>query len=274
MPLCARAAARPFRSRPAVPYDAGMAEPWLLCQNLQAGDVELPEAELRHAAQVLRLTAGDGVVLFDGAGRYASATLVAPSAAASDADARRSGKRPPRLLARVGGIQAQATPASRLTLIVAPCKGPRLDVLVEKCTELGVARLIFAEFERSVVHLSAGQADKLRPTAIAACKQCQRAALPQIETGMLLDVACGQVRGLLLAAHLDPEARSLPGALRDLGDDAAVSVVIGPEGGLSPAEIERLRARGGRLVSLGRHVLRVETAAIAVAAVFASAGGA
>jgi hypothetical protein len=76
-----------------------------------------------------------------------------------------------------------------LTLLVAACKGPRLDFLVEKCTELGVTRLVLTEFTRGVVHIGRRHAEKLRRTAIAAGKQCGRSWLPEIEAEMDLPAA-------------------------------------------------------------------------------------
>lgn len=85
---------------------------------------------------------------------------------------------------QVHRVNTLTPPPRSLTLIVAGCKGPRLRWMVEKCTELGVSELCLAEFERSVVRVSEGHAQKLRTTAIEACKQCGRAWLPEIRCGV------------------------------------------------------------------------------------------
>ncbi len=134
----------------------------------------LDAAQSRHARSSLRLRDGDAVSLFDGRGRTAEATIAVASAREAGGQA---------VCAQVHRVNA-LTPALRsLTLIVAGCKGPRLRWMVEKCTELGVSELCLAEFERSVVRVSEGHAQKLRTTAIEACKQCGRASLPEIRCG-------------------------------------------------------------------------------------------
>lgn len=239
-----------------------MSAPWFYCEQITSGAVELDERERRHALTVLRLAPPAAITLFDGRGTVAAAEL-------------RAGETPDRARRRnvavsavISSIDMRARPTPALTIIVAACKGPRLDTLVEKCTELGVDRLVFAHFERSVVRLAPGHADKLRDTAIAACKQSRNAWLPAIETGAALPAVLDAGRGTaLLAAHVDRVGASVAVAVRELARSKAPAVfVIGPEGGLAPDEVELLRTLGARFVRLADTVLRVETAAIAVAA--------
>jgi 16S rRNA (uracil1498-N3)-methyltransferase len=159
-----------------------------------------------------------------------------------------------------------------LTLVVPGCKGARLDWLIEKATELGVSRFILAEFERTVVHTRPQHGRKLERTAIAACKQCHRAWLPQIQSGVALGQAVQAVAdAALLVAHLSGDAPPLAKWLAAHHSTTAnLAVVIGPEGGLAPAELDALMAAGGQLVCLAEHTLRVETAALAVAACWAA----
>ncbi len=255
------------------------------CPELCPGTVVLPDAEARHAQRVLRLAAGDTIELFDGHGRAARATLQDASATS------RSAKHPP-LVADVHEIRTDPPPAATLTLITAGCKGDRLDTLVEKCTELGVTRLLLTEFARSVVHVR--RTDKLERTALEACKQCGRNRLPDITRAASLDDAAARVaEATLLIAHPSPEATPLaawlhqhhaawhhqrpsaprvaaPAASPGAPTASARAIVIGPEGGLTDDEVATLVARGGTLVSLAPHILRVETAAIAAAATLAA----
>lgn len=164
-----------------------------------------------------------------------------------------------------------ARPARSLTLIVPGCKGARLDWLIEKVTELGVDRVVLAEFEHSAVHSGPQHVERLRRTAIAACKQSRRACLPAIEAGLPLAEALATVGGALAIAHLDAEAIWLAEWLRlPVARVPTVATVIGPEGGLSIGEVAQLRAAGGQMVRLAEHVLRIETAAVAVAANWAA----
>ncbi len=156
-------------------------------------------------------------------------------------------------------------------MIVAGCKGARLDWLVEKCTELGVTSLVLAEFARSVVHVSREHLDKLQRVAVEACKQCGRNWIPELE--LEADPAgrarAESQRGMVLVAHPDCAAPRLHECLTRGGTEAGgTAIVIGPEGGISEEELERLRRAGGQLVSLVEFTLRVETAAVAAAAIW------
>ena len=159
----------------------------------------------------------------------------------------------------------------RLTLITAACKGDRLDWLIEKGTELGVARFVLAEFERSVVHSSADQVTRFLRASLEACKQSRRAWLPEIEAGGTLTQAVSDAPAPLIVAHVSESAPFLGDYLRANGAAASqLTAVIGPEGGLTEAEVSMLSARGATIVRLASTILRVETAALAVAAVWAA----
>ncbi|HPC20990.1 MAG TPA: RsmE family RNA methyltransferase [Phycisphaerae bacterium] len=260
----------------------------LYCPNLEPGFFRLPDSEAAHALKSRRLRAGDSVVLFNGRGAYARARLCPlGNGAYAPAGTREFGvpverlknRRAPAVLAEVTVIEQAPPPTDTLELVVAGCKGPRLDWLVEKCTELGVTRLVLAEFERSVVRVGPTHVHNLERTAIEACKQCGRLWLPEISAGLPLSAAIGH--GLALdRGQADSSARRMafadPAATLPLGrwlESAArgnVTVVVGPEGGLTPAEIDELSGGGAQAVRLAEHVLRVETAAIAVASVCAA----
>jgi len=246
--------------------------PWLYCSDLQTGTLTLPEAQARHARLSLRLRPGDAVVLFDGRGRTARAAIAAdePAAAGAKPAARRRGRAGGPIIA-VEAISDIPAPARTLTIIVGGCKGTRLDWMVEKCTELGVTGLIFAGFERSVVRVGSGHLEKLRRLCIEACKQCGRAWLPEISAVSALDQAIAQVAGaVLLLADLSPTAEPLATALQRHSCSPRIVAVVGPEGGLTEKEHSLLRDCGAQPVRLAQHVLRVETAAVALAAGFAA----
>lgn len=235
--------------------------PHFYCPNLVGDRVELDEAEARHALQSLRLHAGDAVVLCDGRGTLADGTLaVSPTTKAS--------KRRPRSVAvAITQTRTQPKPDRSLTLIVAGCKGPRLEWLVEKCTELGVTRLLLTSFDRSVVRTEARHATRLQRTMIEACKQCGRAWLPELRAALTLDEALAAV-GHANVWRADPTAQAEP--LGTCVASASSAIVIGPEGGFSNDEVTRMNASGIRAIGLGPHVLRVETAAVAAAAAWAA----
>lgn len=241
--------------------------PRFYCPELSAGIVHWDDAEARHALQSLRLRSGDRVELFDGAGCVAVGELV-PEETGPPGATRRHKKAGP-IEVRVTQLVEQVPPLDQLTLVVAACKGARLDWLVEKCTELGVTTLHLTEFARSVVHAGAKHVEKLQRTAIEACKQCGRNWLPTLRAGMALREAI--VPGTaLFVAHPDDESPTLATRLAHAGGAAThVTAVVGPEGGLTDEELALLAAAGGRRVRLATHILRVETAAVAIAAQWA-----
>lgn len=207
--------------------------------------------EARHATRVMRLGAGDAVTLFDGTGwEY---TAVVRSVARSEIEL---------VVTAAESIDREAP--VRVTLGVAMPKGDRQKVLVEKLTELGVACLTPLVTERSVAQPKASGVEKLRRTVIEASKQCGRNRLMQIDEPTPLQAfleRCDADRRLIAHPHRDRQAPAT-------SVEGPVAVAIGPEGGFTEDEVAAAEAAGWGAVSLGRAILRVETAAIAAAARF------
>lgn len=242
-----------------------MTERVFWCDSIAVGEQTLDETETRHARTSLRMEAGDCMTLLDGRGHIGHA-LVLPDTADRKRDAR--------LPVRIERVESVAPPPRRLTLIVAACRGERMDWLVEKCTELGVDRLWIATFERSVANPGDGRLERFERLIRQACKQCFRAWLPDLRGNVTLpsaiDAWTKQSGDRLLVAHPDPAAMALGAALRAAPNESReTAVIIGPEGGLSGDELSALLGRGAHCVRLARHVLRVETAAVATASIWA-----
>lgn len=253
-------------------YNVCMSEPLFYCAELSADRVTLDERESHHALHSLRMRPGNRVALFDGRGGIAQGVL-RETDPANAADRRARPKRQRNATVDITHVKRVDPPPLRLTLIVAGCKGPRLTWMVEKCTELGVTRLLLTEFERSVVHVGPGHVEKLQRTAIEACKQCGRVWLPTIEAGRSLQDALrtATAQGALLVAEPADNAEPLSTWLHAHKTTAAdLTAIVGPEGGLTPSELDFLKASGAATVRLADHILRVETAAIAVAANWAA----
>ncbi len=213
--------------------------------------IELPAVAAAHLAKVLRLRSGDGLILFAGDGREFAAAL--------------ESVRGTRVTAAVGdGREVDRESPLATTLVQCIPRGDRMDWIVQKATELGVARIIPVLSARSVVRLDASQAASKaahwRAVAVSACEQCGRNRLPVIDAPRPLlhhlgDSTSGGPRLLL-----EPEPGALS-AMETPGD--AVEIAIGPEGGFAVEELEAFRVCNFRPVRLGPRVLRTETAAIA-----------
>jgi 16S rRNA (uracil1498-N3)-methyltransferase len=219
------------------------------------GRAVLAGDEARHLAKVLRAREGDAVVLFDGRGRSWSARVARIGRDTVDLD--------------TGAPQIETAGAAvRLTLAVALPKGDRQKWLVEKLTELGVAALVPLETSRGVAEATDGARARLERGVIEACKQCGRNTLMQIAAGRRLDRLLAEAGADTRIVIADPGGGPLDAAAPTA---AEVMALVGPEGGFTADEVAAAEAAGAVRVSLGPHILRVETAAIAVAARFAAA---
>ena len=232
-------------------------------QPLAAGaEISLPAGAGEHLTRVLRLAAGARVLLFNGDGHDYSATLL---------DTTRNGAR-----ARIEGAQAAAAAESALalTLVQSIARGEKMDWILQKATELGVARIVPVFTARTEVRLDGGRGDKRlahwRGVICAACEQCGRARLPQLDAPQPLAhwLATAAREGSLLT--LDPQSST---RVRDLPALSAAQLVVGPEGGFDAADLLLLHAAGARGLTLGPRVLRTETAGMAALAMLQSHHG-
>lgn len=243
-----------------------MSAPWFFCADLSPDLIALDDAEAAHAAASRRLVPGDRCTLFDGRGTVADCEIVEPTGRAAGRAAGRRSDREFRVAVRA---RCTVEPGrDTLRLLVAAPKNDRLEWLVEKCTELGAARLTLVEYERSIVHPGGGKLDRLNRTALEACKQSRRAWLPRIDGPMPFAAAIENAGENSRLAVADADgAAALSDWLR-AAPRAAACIAIGPEGGLSTHEMEALAARNAARVRLGPGILRIETAAVAATAIW------
>lgn len=229
---------------------------------------DLPEDVVRHV-QVLRLNPGDAITLFDGRGGSHAATL---------ADI---GKR--HATAQVGGHDpAEAELPYPITLAQGLAGGDKMDWLIEKAVELGVTAVQPLQATRSVVRLSGDRALKRQAhwqaLVQAACEQCGRNRLPEVAPVATLEAWLPQSNATSARLLLSPRATaSLPelaATQREMWRTSGITLLVGPEGGLSPEEESAAIRAGFAAVSLGPRILRTETAGLAcLAALNAVLGG-
>jgi len=234
--------------------------PRFYCCPLDKSVAELSASESRHLSSVYRLGTGDKVELFDGSGGLASAIVI--SAAKKTVGL------------KIENLQTAHKPfPQKITLAVSIAKGSRFDWLIEKSTELGIDRICPVLFERTVKQPANPKiADRWRNLTIAAAKQSRTLFLPQIDSPSPLPKAVELLKkdfpkGRFLVGSLSPDCPSLM-ALDTASDD--IIAFVGPEGGLTEQEQALLRKAASQEVRLTDTVLRIETAALAFAAILAS----
>lgn len=220
---------------------------------LEGADIDPGERAEKHLVKVLRLRTGAPVTVFDGRGHEHSATLIAPDRAT---------------LLRIGPpVDAVPESALGICLIQGISRGERMDLVIQKATELGVTEIRPVTTRRSVVKLDEKRRDRKldhwRSIAISACEQCGRATLPTLRRPGGLDEALTDLppdtTRLMLEAHGSPRAL--------VSEADRLVLLVGPEGGLSEAEKKTALAKGFQPFTLGPRVMRTETAALVALAV-------
>ena len=228
---------------------------------IRDGGVQFGPAQAHQLTRVLRLRTGDQVSVFDGTGRELVAALERTSAREATA----------RILREVPGRPAVGAAISLAQVVP---RGAAMDLIVAKATELGVARIAPLEAAQSVRKASARGPRWVRIVQESA-EQCGRRDVPEIAaTATLGEFLRAHPPGTpLLACHAGEGARPLPDLCGALDHPAALTLLVGGEGGLRPEEVEVLRSRGALLAWLGPRLLRAETAALAALAILQASLG-
>lgn len=228
---------------------------------LEPGKVVTIEGRTAHyLGRVLRVTANDGIVLFNGDGHDYVAEWV------------RAGKGQI-VLSLTSRLPAVCEPGIEITVAQAISRGERMDQTLQKCTELGASCFQPLLSERVEVKLRADKLEKRmehwRGVVVSACEQSGRAVVPEVRQPMeMYEWLTEKGEGVRLV--LVPGAES---PLSGIEFQRAVQLVVGPEGGFSKSEIAQMHLHGVRDVSLGPRILRTETAAPAAVAVIQALAG-
>ena len=222
--------------------------------------IRLETGPSQHIARALRMQAGDALILFDGSGGQYPASISAVEKKA--------------VIATTGAFQEiERESGLAIHLGIAISRGDRMDWVIQKATELGVSSISPLLSERTEVKLKGDRADKKalhwRQVAISACEQCGRNRLPAIGPLQSLDSWVDRVQAQLKLV-LHPAAD--PGAGPAVAP-ASIALLVGPEGGLSAAEMAAAEQTGFDALQLGPRVLRTETAPLAAIAVLQARWG-
>ena len=233
-----------------------MSPPLFLVRELPSGDrYRLDGPEGHHAATVQRLRPGEELLLGDGAGGMAFCRVLAATKGALDVEVRQRWTEP------------RPTPA--VTVVQGLAKGDRAELAVQAMTEAGVDTIVPWSAARSVVRWKGDRGDRAvarwRAIVREATKQSRRAWQPEVTDPMSTKAVCDVVASH--AAYLLHEEAEQPLTTVPLPTDRDVLLVVGPEGGIAPEEVEAFTRAGAVPVRLGREVLRTSTAGVAALAV-------
>jgi 16S rRNA (uracil1498-N3)-methyltransferase len=214
--------------------------------DITSDTVTLPEEESKHALRVLRLKAGDQVLVVDGAGGYYQALIQDPQ--------------PKKCLLRITATQQQyGLRPYQVQVAVAPTKNlDRMEWFVEKATEIGIDDIFFLSCERS--ERKQMNLERLEKITVSAMKQSVKAYKPRLHDMQPYKnfvAACDPATTYI--AHLEPHDRQ---SLSQVAVPEKCCILIGPEGDFSPKEIDLAYATGIKAVTLGNSRLRTETAAL------------
>lgn len=231
-------------------------------EELQNDEVILRWQRAHQIYNVLRLRAGDHIIVLDNHGAEFDVALTA--AGSSEVKGQVLEKR-----------AATGEPKLQLTLYQSLLSRDKFELVLQKCTEVGVSRFVPVITRRSIVQ----NVDGVKPSKLIrwqriiaeAAEQSRRGRIPELTEPLMLEKATDQLADFdcRLIASAEAEGVGLGSCLRacDLGGGARIALLIGPEGGFTGAEIERFAASGGSVFSLGRRILRTETAAVVASSI-------
>jgi 16S rRNA (uracil1498-N3)-methyltransferase len=226
---------------------------------IEEGMLRVKGGEVRHIRRVLRLKAGDRIVVFNGSAKEYEGTIIEEG--------------PSSVVIRIQNVLSFKTESHlEITLAQSLLKGEKMDYLIQKATELGIKEIIPFFSSRSVPLLDKSKRLKRyhrwEKIAVEASKQCERVVVPKIgplqDYSEILQTASQDSLRLIL---WEREGASLKEILKGSGARARIFFIVGPEGGMSNEEVEQAKRTGFVPVTLGKRVLRSETASVCLLSV-------
>lgn len=204
-----------------------------------------------HMAGVLRLNIGDKIALCDGAEHECEADIIQISKN--------------QVILRPGTIQnTQTEPSIPVTLYQSLPKADKMELIIQKCVELGITNIVPVHTSRSIpIKPDSGKIDRWQKIVKEAARQCGRGIIPVVAMPIELKNMT-QKHDLLLIAYEEENEQSLSAVIKSNSNAKDIGIFIGPEGGISPEEVNALQSYGGICVSLGKRILRTETAGLAM----------
>lgn len=227
---------------------------YVTAEHRLGGEVRFTAAQVRQIIRVLRMGVGSRVLTFNGSGQEWEVEIVAAS--------------PREVVGRiVEERSASRESALRIVLVQGLLKGPKMDYLIQKATEMGVAEIVLLSTNRTVAE-GFGKVDRWGRIAIEAAEQSGRVFIPKLTGPFPLEAyVAGPGRGARLVLWEGEQVGTLAALLDRAPPPGEVTVLVGPEGGLETDEVALVTRTGFTPVSLGPRTLRAETAAVAALAI-------
>lgn len=218
-------------------------------------DFELSNSEYNHLVNVMRIQAGEQVIVCTGDGYdyFCEVSAIGKKSV---------------VLSILGKQENKAMPRTNLTLFQAIPKGDKMDTIVQKCTELGVAGIVPVVSQYTTVTLDTNKRERMKKIALESLKQCGGAVPVTIGEACSFSDACAQFsryKHIIMPYELE-KTGTLKEAMTGFFRGDSIALVIGSEGGFSALEAGQAVRFGAKLVTLGRRILRADTAAISTAA--------
>jgi 16S rRNA (uracil1498-N3)-methyltransferase len=216
--------------------------------------VKIEGEDVKHIYRVLRLDSGDKISINDCMGREYIGEIVDISKTEVNV----------RLIEE---IDLNNESPHLVSLYQGLPKSAKMDLIVQKATELGVKKITPIITHRVEIKSELGEfrkTDRWRRIALEACKQSKRSYIPQVETPIEFEELLFQLKGidLIVVPYENEEGKGIKAMMKEISDIniKSIAVIIGPEGGFEEAEIEKLKALGAHIITLGPRILRTETA--------------
>ena len=210
--------------------------------------------EANHIIKVLRMKEGEKITVFDGLGNCADCVIEKIDGKSVVANAQKRYK-------------SETEPQLKITVFQGIPKNPKMDLIIQKATELGVVRIVPVNTKRIVAKIDKdSKIERLQRIAFEAAKQCGRAYIPKVENPVSFDVAMEMAKELdraIIPYECEKDGK-LEVALR--GEIRSLAIIIGPEGGFEESEIEKAVNAHVLPVTLGKRILRTETAGLVASA--------
>lgn len=229
-------------------------------ENITDSQIRIESEDAKHIKKVLRLGEGDKITVCDGRGidYTASINTIGQNEILCDI---------------IDKQECESEPKVNVTLYQGLPKAAKMDYIIQKTTELGICRIVPVKLSRCVVKLENESAERKKTErwqriSYEAAKQSGRGVVPEVTMPMTLDEVIGDIKNtdlVFVPYECETEVR-LRDVIDNIGDIKSASFIIGPEGGFDITEIEKLQSAGIKTITLGRRILRTETAGEAVLA--------